>query len=135
MKNLSVEIASSKNNYTTIENLLNQVNTELKLSDKQMHDILTCVSELVMNAIIHGNKGDINKKVKLNIDYNEEKMVITILDEGNGFDVNKLPDPTLEENLHKESGRGIFIVKSLCDEFDYCKTDKGSQFRLVIKRK
>ena len=61
-------------------------------------------------------------------------MIIKIADEGNGFDIDRLADPTLPENLEKESGRGIFIAKSLVDGFTYDHNEKGSVFTVLVKK-
>jgi serine/threonine-protein kinase RsbW len=62
-------------------------------------------------------------------------MKIRIQDEGNGFDFNKKWDPTIEENLFKKSGRGLFIVKSLMENIEYKDTGKGTEIIITINKK
>ena len=78
-------------------------------------DVAISVSELVNNAINHGNKSSEAKSVKVTISRNGKNISITILDEGEGFNPEEIEDPLADENLLKEAGRGIFIVKSLMD--------------------
>jgi len=78
-------------------------------------DIAISVSELVNNAIAHGNSQDSSKKVIVEINRSGDNVSISVNDEGGGFNPNDLDDPLAEENLLKEVGRGIFIVKSLMD--------------------
>lgn len=96
-----------------------------------LFDIKLCVEEAVRNAIIHGNKSD--KSLSVTVDYKIEKnkIIITIKDQGNGFDVKNVADPTLQDNLYKESGRGVFIIKRFMDKAVY--NEKGSE--LVIEKK
>ncbi len=92
------------------------------------------VSEALVNAIVHGNKEDLSKKVLVDIFEYDDSLEVVIKDEGEGFNLNKLPDPTESENLHKEHGRGVFIMKKLTDGYE-CTTDKdGTTVKLVIKR-
>jgi len=81
-------------------------------------DIAISVSELVNNAINHGNAKDDSKQVIVEINKNRGIVTISVQDEGAGFDPDCLSDPLAEENLLKEVGRGVFIVKSLMDSVD-----------------
>jgi len=81
-------------------------------------DIAISVSELVNNAINHGNAKDDSKKVVVEIIRNSDVVTISVQDEGAGFNPDDLSNPLAEENLLKEVGRGIFIVKSLMDTVD-----------------
>jgi serine/threonine-protein kinase RsbW len=73
--------------------------------------------ELLTNAIIHGNRFDRNKKVVAVADVLPEQISIGVIDEGNGYDLKSIPDPLLPENINKQHGRGLFIVKHYSDEF------------------
>lgn len=79
-------------------------------------DIAISVSELVNNAIFHGNQGQPEEVVEVAIECNTNKVTISIKDKGSGFEPTEIADPVADENLLKEVGRGIFIVKSLMDE-------------------
>ena len=74
------------------------------------------VTEAVNNAIVHGNKEDKNKKVKIQLRKNKKSVRFVIEDEGAGFDFSSLPDPTSPENINKVKGRGIFLIKNLADK-------------------
>ncbi len=91
-------------------------------------------SEAIVNAIVHGNKQNPEKKVFVEIITDENKLELRIKDEGEGFDMAKLPDPTDESNLYKESGRGIFIIKSLLDEFYIDSSSEGTSMVLVMNK-
>ncbi len=74
----------------------------------------TIVLESVENAIIHGNKSNRDLIIKVSFTVNTNEVIIIVEDQGDGFDINSLPSPISQENILKESGRGIFFIKSLC---------------------
>jgi len=76
------------------------------------------VRECMVNAVVHGNRYSKNKKVHLDIERTAESLVVVVGDEGTGFDINSLPDPLAPENLLRQSGRGILLIKAFMDEFD-----------------
>lgn len=135
MKTLKTEIASERNNFNHVEDLLLNANKEFKLPEQELHKVLIAVSEIVMNAIVHGNKENKSKKVEVIVEYNSELMCVTVCDEGNGFNIDSDFDPTLDENILKSSGRGMFIAKSLVKDIKYKHTKKGSEVILTIHRK
>jgi serine/threonine-protein kinase RsbW len=135
MKTLSTEIASSKKYYTVVESLLYRANEEFALPESEFHNVLIAVSEIVINAIVHGNKENELKKVKVTVEFDKDVMKIKILDEGNGFEFDKDFMPKLPDDMFKQSGRGIFIVKSLVEELDYKNTGEGTEFILTVRKK
>ena len=75
------------------------------------------VRECTVNAVVHGNRYNVNKKVHLTIARTSEQLIIKVADEGEGFELADLPDPVAEENLLRHSGRGIFIIRAFTDDF------------------
>jgi serine/threonine-protein kinase RsbW len=105
---------------------------KLGLDKDQLADIAISVTEVVNNAIVHGNKNNPQKKVTLRLITDESSIKIEVEDEGKGFDLDALPCPITEENLLKEVGRGIFILRSLMDKVDFVfKKEGGTVVRLV----
>jgi serine/threonine-protein kinase RsbW len=91
--------------------------------------MLTCLSEAANNAIVHGNKEDQMKQVDISLEVlNNQRLIFTVSDEGNGFDYNNLPDPTSPENLEHLTGRGIFIIRKLADKCDF--NSRGNEIKL-----
>ena len=116
-----------------VENFLINIFNEFNLENKYFNKIYLCISEAVINAIKHGNKNDLNKKVSIVVNCNNEEINIQIEDEGDGFDVGNVNNPTLPENINKESGRGIFIIKNLSEKTEY--NEKGNQVQLKMECK
>jgi serine/threonine-protein kinase RsbW len=75
------------------------------------------VRESMVNAVVHGNRYNANKKVRFSVTHQDARFTIRIADEGEGFDFENLPDPLAAENLMRTSGRGIFLIRSFMDEF------------------
>lgn len=125
---------SKRSEIKYIEERLNRINEFLKIDMVRFLNFQIAVSEALVNAIVHGNKESELKKVYVDIYETEEHLGIRIKDEGTGFDHNSLPDPTAKDNLLKESGRGIFIIKSLVDEYSLNSDETGTELILVIKK-
>ncbi len=89
-------------------------------------DLAISVSELVINAIAHGNKAVLETPVTVTIENVEGVVTITVTDRGHGFDPDKIADPIADENLMRQVGRGVFIVRSLMDTVDINATEKGT---------
>jgi anti-sigma regulatory factor (Ser/Thr protein kinase) len=97
----------------------------LGYADESIRKMKIILTELFANAIYHGNKGDHSKKVTIGHVIDKKKVTISIMDEGDGFDPSKVPDPTLPENLVKDCGRGIYIVRSYTDKLEF--NQKGNR--------
>jgi serine/threonine-protein kinase RsbW len=78
-----------------------------------------CLDEALRNAVIHGNRRDFAKKVKLRAFVNETRWGIVVEDEGKGFALEKVPDPLTDGSLWGESGRGIRLIELYMDGVDY----------------
>jgi serine/threonine-protein kinase RsbW len=75
------------------------------------------VHEIVTNAVIHGNRGNIHKKMVVTISRTPHELKIEIADEGDGFDPGHIPDPLSPEGRLKGSGRGVYLARAFMDEF------------------
>ena len=92
------------------------------IDDNTVFDLKVIINELVLNAIKHGNKGDIQKEVAIMAGVTKDNFLFIIVeDEGEGYKLNFNYNPRYLEGITeicdmKETGRGILIVKSLCDK-------------------
>jgi serine/threonine-protein kinase RsbW len=103
------------------------------VAEAVVSDMAIATTELVNNAIVHGNKRDATRTVTLTLQFTESDVVIRVVDQGDGFDPNKIPDPLAEENLLKEVGRGIFIARSLMDDVKY-ERDPGGGMAVIVRK-
>jgi serine/threonine-protein kinase RsbW len=90
------------------------------------------VTEAIANAILYGNNLDPQKRVRVEVEFQEARVVVAVADEGGGFDPETVPDPTLPENLERPGGRGVFLIRQLMDEVDF--GERGNTVRLVLHR-
>jgi serine/threonine-protein kinase RsbW len=125
------KIESTINNLRIVENAIDEVMGEIGITQENYGKILVSTLEAVNNAIMHGNKYEIEKMVDVEISYNKEKLKIKISDEGQGFIPAEVPDPTIPENLEALNGRGIFLMSKLADEIKYSK--RGNSVTMFFK--
>ena len=126
-----IKIPSDMSNIYRAEKLIDKLAKDLNIGDELYGNISVSVVEAVSNAIIHGNKNEITNIVLLSYKYLNDNLEITIKDEGKGFDLDKVADPTLPENLENFKGRGIFLINHLADSVEYA--DEGSLVTLNFK--
>ncbi len=134
-KNFKLVLASKSEAIEEIEQLAAEAATFAGFSQEEQDSLAIAVTEIANNAIVHGNKRDAGKKVFVNIAVNGGEIRMTIRDQGVGFDPDKLSNPLDPENLLRESGRGVFIVRSLMDEVLYDFTKGGTEVTIVKRRK
>ena len=100
------------------EELVMRAAAKLGFEEDDQHQIGMAVRECVVNAVVHGNRYNKNKHVHLEIESGNGQLSVTIGDEGQGFDMASLPDPTSPENLLRQSGRGLLLIRAFMDNFD-----------------
>ncbi|TFH02725.1 MAG: ATP-binding protein [Calditrichales bacterium] len=125
-KTFELKFSSDTRHLEKVEKLSSRVGRYAGLSESDLDDLGIVTTELVNNAIHHGNKNDPNKSVKLTFHVDKIRIEVRIQDEGPGFDPSRLRDPLAPENLFSESGRGIFLIRSLMDDLDFEFTESGT---------
>lgn len=134
-KEICVTIPSRLEELSRIEQLTEDVATKLSLSEDARDNLAIAVTEAVGNAIVHGNKKDPNKKVTIKFVLRDNFVHVSVTDQGEGFQPDELADPLDPANLMKESGRGIFILKSLMTDvcFDFSKGGTTLKFSMKLE--
>lgn len=117
--NDKLTIQSKTENLVLVDNLIDELIDKYNIKEQHEANIRISVSEAVTNAIQHGNGEDAGKDVKVEYEYNEDEIRFVISDQGSGFDFNNLPDPTAPENLEKERGRGVYVMRALADQVQF----------------
>ncbi len=128
MDTIKIQIPSLNENIRIVESFIDNAQEKYAFDDDIYGNIMIAVTESVNNAIKHGNKNDKDKNVTLSLSLDKNEISFVIEDEGVGFDYNNLPDPTAPENLERPEGRGIFLMKNLCDEVEF--EDEGRKVKL-----
>lgn len=118
-----------------VERIVRKISAQMGLNKDERDNLAISVTEAVGNAIIHGNKKDPEKNVKVDVLLGDGRVQVTVTDQGTGFNPSTLNDPLAPQNLMKEHGRGIFILKSLMDEVDFDFSADGTSIRMVLVKK
>lgn len=119
--NKELVIKSKLENMSLVENFIDEVSVCLSIVSDLYGNLLISTIEAVTNAIVHGNNSDPEKLVHIDLVSDDKKIEVTITDEGQGFDVNIVPDPTKPDYIEKPNGRGIFLMKNLADDVKFDK--------------
>jgi len=118
-------------NLRKVENAIDEITASLGIKADDYGKILVASLEAVNNAITHGNKGNPEKIVEVEIEYDKNNMKVTVTDEGPGFNPSDVPDPTKPENIEELSGRGVFLMTKLADKIDF--NEKGNSVTLTFR--
>jgi serine/threonine-protein kinase RsbW len=127
----SFRLNSTMDSVGEVEAVADQLATDAGLDEDQRFHVAMAVREAAVNAILHGNEYDPNRSIHVSLENTGKDLIITIADEGRGFDPDKLPDPLAEENLLRGTGRGIFLIRSLMDEVHFRHLNPGTELTLV----
>jgi len=117
-KHLEVTLETQVESVNLAEEMCLRVAEAAGFGEDDCYRIGMSVREGVINAFHYGNQERPDKKIYLAVDITADKLVIHVLDEGQGFCLADVPDPLAEENLLSTSGRGIFLMRAFMDEFD-----------------
>lgn len=135
-KSLDTVLESTLDSVDVAEELVLQKAAETGFPEEELHKIGMAVREAMVNAVVHGNRYNENKRVHLGVEQADKGLEITITDEGEGFEPTDQPDPLAEENLLRQSGRGLLIMKAFVDEFRIRSAPPlGTEIQLIKYRK
>lgn len=131
---IEITISSRFENIELVQVIAEDLCETAGLDDDGSHWIGMAVREAVANAIKHGNKLDVGKKVFAVFELKSSNLSIMIADQGEGFDPTKIGDPLNPQNLMKTSGRGIFYMKTFMDRVDYVFSPSGGTELTMTKK-
>ncbi len=113
-----------------IEPFLGRLQKWAEFGDEDFARIMLTLSEAATNAIVHGNREDPDKKVKIVATLDNSTLEISVKDEGEGFSPDQIPDPLQKENLLKEGGRGVYLIQQYADKVTF--SEKGTKLTMVF---
>ncbi len=108
---------------------------EVGFDDEEGDFLAIATTEAVSNAIVHGNRRNASKKVHIEFEKHDDRLIIVVADEGDGFNPQECEDPTDPKNISRRSGRGMYILKQLMDAVDVQSSRQGTTIRLTKYRK
>jgi serine/threonine-protein kinase RsbW len=127
------KLESKQGSLDRVEKLIVNLRKKYDIPQDIFYNILISITEAINNAITHGNKNNTEKFIIFEIFSSSTRLLFKIKDEGEGFNPTEVDDCTATENLLKDSGRGIFIMKSLSDTFDVSSSENGTLFTMCFK--
>jgi serine/threonine-protein kinase RsbW len=133
-KHLEITLETQVESVNLAEEMCLRVAEAAGFGEDDCYRIGMSVREGVINAFHYGNEERPEKKIYLALDLTPEKMIIHVVDEGKGFDLNSVPDPLAEENLLSTSGRGIFLMRAFMDEFEVVPGRTGGAEIIMSKK-
>ena len=127
-------VPSNRAELSLLPGLLEQIRPQCQVSDDQFYNLVIALTEAVNNAIVHGNRFDASKEVHYRLTCRDDGIFCVVEDEGEGFDLDELADPTSPENLLIDGGRGIFIIRTLMREVAATRTQDGMRLEFLCPR-
>ncbi len=128
---LELTIPSNPDLTAEVDRCIEDLTARIGYDQATRGDIMVAVNEAVKNAILHGNKCDESKQVIITCNCSSTEFRIHICDCGGGFDPESLPDPRNPDNLLKENGRGILMIKALMDEVEFDVSENGTSLTMI----
>lgn len=130
-----LSLKSDPREVAKVEVFLEKINKTLCLDDIRFNKLLVATTEAVNNSIVHGNRRNSRKVVIITVEFFDNLISVSVEDEGRGLDPATLPDPLSEQNLLRENGRGVFLMRSLMDNVTFGKTTRGAIVIMSMKWK
>ena len=130
-KQVSYTYESTLETINNAEEQATRIATAAGFSEDDTISIAMAVREAAVNAVLHGNAYDPGKRVTVGFEQGDKELTIVVRDQGKGVDVASIPDPLAPENLMKQSGRGIFLMRSLMDEVQINASETGTEVKLI----
>jgi len=125
-----LKISSNTDSLHLVEKFVDDLSANCNIEHDVYGNLLIAALEATNNAITHGNKFDKDKQVEIVFAIDSHKIILSVGDEGTGFDYKNIPDPTAPENLENMSGRGVFLMTKLSDHIEF--ENNGSLVRMTF---
>lgn len=127
-----LRLPSNPRSVTLVEEFVKGICQRHRLKAEKHGDILISLTEAVTNAIVHGNNRDESKEVQVQLSRQPNCIAFKVSDQGRGFDYNSLPDPTAPDNRTKCGGRGVYLMRCLCDQIEFHDNGRTVEMRFKI---
>lgn len=128
----TLTIQSETKNLKHVEPFLSGIAKQQNIAESVYHNAVVVLTEAVNNAIVHGNRLDSSKIVEISGQVTERRLELKVEDQGEGFEMDALPDPLHPDNLLRESGRGVFLIQALSDSVEYISFKGGTAVKISL---
>ena len=127
-----LRLPSNPRSVSLVEEYVKGICQRYRLKAEKHGDILISLTEAVTNAIVHGNNRDESKEVQVQLSRQPNCIAFKVSDQGRGFDYKSLPDPTAPDNRTKCGGRGVYLMRCLCDQIEFHDNGRTVEMRFKI---
>ncbi len=128
---ITLTLGSSLASVDRVEQTAEQLTEQAGMEEDARFGVTMAVREAAANAVFHGNHGDESKNITASFENTGRSLIFCIADQGEGLDPSAVPDPLTPENLLRESGRGIFLIRSFMDEVHFKQLHPGTELTLI----
>lgn len=128
---VSHSLESTLDSVNRAEEVATEFATKLGFDEETVNRISMAVREAAVNAVLHGNHYDPTKKMTVGFENTGKSLVITVADEGKGLHLERIPNPLAPENLLKQSGRGIFLIRAFMDDVRIRNLEPGTEITMI----
>ncbi len=128
---VSYTLDSTLESVNKAESAAHDIAVKSGFDEDEVQRISMAVREATVNAVLHGNAYDPKKRVTIAFEASGDTMSVAIRDEGKGLNPEEVPDPLAPENLLKQSGRGIFLIRAFMDEVRFRNMNPGTEITLI----
>ncbi|MEP7343563.1 MAG: ATP-binding protein [Acidobacteriota bacterium] len=120
-RKFNLQVPSSTENLALIREFVTSIGRQATLTDEDLTNLELAVDEACANVIEHAYGHDITKDVSVRATFDDEKLMISVIDEGHGFDPGTVHQDSVEQLVHarKSGGLGIRLIRTLMDEVSY----------------
>lgn len=125
VRTYTLRLPSDRQSISAVGPFLDSIQELIRLGPDRLHDLHVAITEAVNNAIIHAHGCQPEYMVDVSVQTHEHEVVLVVRDYGAGFDPDQVPDPRLPENLLREGGRGVFLIRHLADSVEFRPGDPG----------
>ncbi len=131
-KVLDQEYPSTLESVDRAESEILKVAEAAGFDEDDQHKIGMAVRECMVNAVVHGNRYNRNKQVRVAVSTSGGKFAVSITDQGEGFEMQEVPDPLHDQNLLRHSGRGLFLMGAFMDDMKVRRVEPtGAEVTLI----
>lgn len=131
---LEREFFSNREELTLLPRLLEEMRQRCPIAESQFFNLVVAMTEAVNNAIEHGNQSDPTRRVRYSVECRDREVYCVVEDEGEGFELDDLADPTSPENILSEGGRGMFLIQALMRDLRVERIENGMRIAFVCDR-
>jgi serine/threonine-protein kinase RsbW len=131
----SLSLDSTVESINLVERTAYQFAQSAGFCDGELDNISLAAREAAANAVLHGNRKDASKKLAISLETTAQALTIRVADQGSGFNPDSVPNPVAPENILRQCGRGIFLIRTFVDELHFRALHPGTELTLIKYRR